>query len=83
MAVDCAAREALEECGYDCGDRILIGSNVLVNYTKEPKRRVQKQLRVAHLKQARCWRRRNATWKTTWQAQLSHGPPALMGISTP
>ena len=38
MAVDCAAREALEECGYDCGDKILIGSSILVNYTKETNR---------------------------------------------
>ena len=41
MAVDCAAREALEECGYDCGDKILVGSNVLVNYTKETNRSVR------------------------------------------
>ena len=41
MAVDCAAREALEECGYDCGDKILIGNNVLVNYTKETNRSVR------------------------------------------
>ena len=41
MAGDCAAREAPEECGYDCGDKILIGNNVLVNYTKETNRGVR------------------------------------------